>query len=74
MHQVIEPGGTGAAETALGCAFGEEGLRDDLRDNGSDLPGRCADAMACTSISGWEAFAGNDEGCCIRSEIEEKLR
>jgi hypothetical protein len=29
--------------------------------------------MTCTSVSGWEAFAWNDEGDGVRAQIEENL-
>jgi hypothetical protein len=30
--------------------------------------------MACASVSGWEAFTWNDEGGCVWTKVEEKLR
>lgn len=30
--------------------------------------------MGGAAVAGWEAFAGDDEGCCVWAEIEELFR
>lgn len=61
------------AFAVFGCAFSEKGLCHYLCDDGTYFAHCGAESVACATVTGWETFAGDDEGGGIRAEVEEEL-
>ena len=49
-------------------AFGKEGLRHYLGDDGADFAHGGTKAVASAAVTGRETFAGNDESCLLNSQ------
>lgn len=65
LHDVIEPGGFGAAGgVGMGTA-GDQGREDDLGDDGADFAGCGGEPVAGGSEAGGKTLSRYDEGCCV---------
>lgn len=64
LHDVVQPGRVGRAgwRTLL-----TERAEDTLGHDGADLAAGGRETVGCGSITGWEAFTGDDEGGCVGS-------
>ena len=67
------PWGSGATSgTRLGTAGSERG-NSGLGDDSAQLAGGGRETVGCRSVSGREAFSGNDKGGRVGTEVEEEL-
>lgn len=62
LHDVVEPG---RVVGARGSTAGAERAEDDLGDDGADFTRGGGKAVRGAAVARWEAFAGDDERCCV---------
>ena len=63
LHDVVEPWGFIARDTAAGSERAEDALRDDS----ADFAGSGGEAVRSGAVPSWEAFAGDDERRGVRT-------
>jgi hypothetical protein len=68
-----QPRGGITACGALDSPTDTEGCNCGLSNDGTNLAGCGRETVGCGTVAGGEAFAGDNEGCCVRSEVEEEL-
>ena len=73
LHDVVEPwGGSGTLGVWFG-APGSERTEHALSNDSTNFAGCSRDTVRGGPVTSGEAFAGNDKGGCIWSEVEEEL-
>ena len=69
FEDVVQPW----AGDCLGSTASAERSKSSLGDDGTDLARGSGDTVASRTVAGWETLARNDEGGCVRAEVEEEL-
>jgi hypothetical protein len=68
-----QPWGSSTTSGSLGGAADTERSDGGLGNDSTDLSRSGREAVGGGTISGREAFSGNNEGGCVGAEVEEKL-